>query len=104
MDFTVVGGLGLPNLQTAFERLLRERATGDRLASPRSATITTPTTRLISHEHAPQGRPEGLHYTSTRFIFQKYSGIIVSAPPRVASTGIPYFLANSPWNGLLPGR
>ena len=38
------------------------------------------------------------------FIFFRYSGYIVSAPPRAASSGMPWALAYSVRNGLLPGR
>ena len=37
------------------------------------------------------------------FNFWRYSGYIVSAPPRVASNGMPYQSENSLRYGLVPG-
>ena len=109
VNFPVVGHLGPPHLQAELERAISRPAPpaqrpesslrarpAHKARSDRHRTFTT----LISGSYFAAGLAVAL----ALFILKKYSGIAVSAPPRVASTGIPIFLANSPSNGLLPGR
>ena len=53
---------------------------------------------------APQFCEHFSGLTNASLIFFRYSGYIVSAPPRVASRGMPYNFVSSSIDGFVPGR
>ena len=57
-------------------------------------TSSVPCAAAASGKNSSNSVPQSLHFSALRSFF-RYSGYIVSAPPRVASAGIPLRSANS---------